>query len=140
MVKVFDWKEEYSVGVREIDAQHQELVAILNELNGALLKAKGAEISGPIIARLAEYAARHFADEERLLKKYAYPEERQHKAEHDSFLARLGKFRKEYERGNKLVAVDLMQFVKQWFVDHLQTTDYRYASFLKEQRLEGQRK
>ena len=132
MIKVFDWKEEYSVGVKELDAQHQKLVAILDELNSALLKAKGAEISGPIIDRLAAYAKEHFATEERLFKKYNYPEERQHKAEHNSFLTQLNKFRKEYDRGNKLVAVDLMQFVKKWFVDHLQTTDYRYVPFLKE--------
>lgn len=131
MVKIIQWEEGFSVGVKEIDEQHKELVAILDDLYNAMLKAKGKEILEVTLQRLTDYTAKHFAMEERLFKKYNYPEARAHKAEHDAMLRKLTKFKKEHKRG-ELVGVDLMNFLKDWFINHLQTTDYRYVPFFKE--------
>ncbi len=132
MVQIIEWQDEYSVGIEEVDAQHKELVAILDDLYNALLKAQGAEVVGSTLERLTEYTRNHFATEERLFKKYSYPEEQEHKKEHGEFLQKLNSFIKEHERGNKLIGVDLVHFVRDWFEDHFKVTDYRYSSFFKE--------
>jgi hemerythrin len=38
---LFDWKETYSVGVKEIDNQHKMLVGTLNELFEAMRNTRG---------------------------------------------------------------------------------------------------
>lgn len=132
MVTVFAWKKEYSVEIPEIDAQHRQLVAILEDLNRAMRKAEGHKVLEVILDRLQQYATEHFATEERLFKKYRYPEEEDHKREHDEFLIKLAACRKAAFRNGKLSSTELMQLIEQWFVDHMQTTDYRYVPFFQE--------
>lgn len=127
---IFAWKDEYSVGIEEIDQQHRQLVGILDELYTAMLKARGAEQVEATLERLFAYTREHFATEERLFRKHCYPEEREHAAEHAALIARLTKFRKEHQRG-KPVGVELMLSIKEWFVEHLQTTDHRYVGFFR---------
>jgi len=132
MAQIFWWREEYSVGIKEIDEQHKQWVNILNELGTALLEFKGHEVVESVLKRLINFTREHFATEERLFKKYNYPEEKAHKAEHDKLLEKVSKFQQDYDRGHKMVGVDLMEYLKNWFKDHVQTTDYRYAPFFKE--------
>ena len=132
MVKIIEWQDEYSVGVEEIDAQHKELVETLDDLYNALLKAKGYEAAESTLERLTKYTREHFVTEERLFKKYRYPEEQEHKQEHAQFLQKLNSFIKAHERGDKRIGVDLVHFVRDWFENHLKVTDYRYISFFKE--------
>ncbi len=131
MVRIIDWDAQFSVGIKEIDEQHQVLVEILDDLYNAMLKAKGKEVAQETLDRLFAYTRSHFATEERLFKKYCYPEEQEHKAEHDGMLNRLNKFQRDFKDG-KLISVDLMLFLKEWFVNHLQTTDHRYIDFFRE--------
>ncbi|MFZ5776290.1 MAG: bacteriohemerythrin [Thermodesulfobacteriota bacterium] len=127
---IFAWKNEYEVGIEEIDRQHRELVAILDDLYTAMLNARGVEQVESTLERLTQYTKNHFATEERLFKKHAYPEEREHAAEHAAMLARVAKFRREHQHG-KAVGVELMHYLKGWFVEHLQTTDHRYVPFFR---------
>jgi hemerythrin len=46
-------------------------------------------------------------------------------------LERVNRFRKEYDLGKPVGGI-LMNFLKEWFVEHLQTTDYRYVLFFQE--------
>lgn len=47
-MSVFAWKEEYSVGIREIDDQHKQLVAMVNAIHKAMSKGEGRAILGDI--------------------------------------------------------------------------------------------
>ncbi|NJM14282.1 MAG: hypothetical protein HC896_01855 [Bacteroidales bacterium] len=40
-MSLITWNEKYSVGIKEIDNQHVNLVNIINELHDAMLKGKG---------------------------------------------------------------------------------------------------
>ncbi|MGV1100183.1 bacteriohemerythrin [Thiovibrio sp. JS02] len=131
MVRIIEWDQKFSVGIKEIDDQHKVLTEILDDLYNAMLKAKGREVAQATLDRLFTYTKTHFTTEERLFKKYCYPEEEKHKAEHEAMLKRLNKFQRESKDG-KAISVDLMLFLKGWFIDHLQTTDHRYVEFFKQ--------
>lgn len=130
-MKIIAWKETFSVGIKEIDDQHRVLVDILDELYYAMLKAKGIELVESTLEKVIQYTKTHFATEELLFKKYSYPEEKGHKAEHDAMLKKVMAFQRDFKNG-QLIGVDLMHFLNKWFVEHLQTTDYRYVKFFKE--------
>lgn len=129
-MKIIEWDEKFSVGIKEIDDQHKVLVEILDELYLAMLKARGNEVVEATLDKVIRYTKSHFSTEELLFKKYSYPEEKLHKAEHDAMLKKVDAFRRDFKNG-KLIGVDLMHFLKKWFVEHLQTTDYRYVKFFK---------
>ena len=49
---LFTWNAQYSVGVRELDAQHKTLVDLLNVLYDAMNSGKSNEVLGKIINKL----------------------------------------------------------------------------------------
>ena len=60
---LIQWSDELSDGVRELDAQHQRLIQMINELNDAMLQGKGKDALSEVIAGLHQYARTHFASE-----------------------------------------------------------------------------
>jgi hemerythrin len=48
------WKNDFSVGIPEMDHQHQRLVTMINQLDEAMGKGKGKEVIGKILAELGQ--------------------------------------------------------------------------------------
>ena len=126
----FTWNEKYSVHIREIDEQHKKLVALINELFEAMKAGKDQEILGKVIAVLLTYAKSHFATEERLMRDYGYPEYLVHKQVHDSLSKKVFDLNAEYQAGKPVLTVQLMNFLKDWLINHILGTDKKYSAFL----------
>ena len=73
-MKHMSWKEQYSVGAKEIDHQHQGLLNIINQLIESIDKGNEWRTTSAILDSLINYAYRHFATEEEYMKEAAYPE------------------------------------------------------------------
>jgi hemerythrin-like metal-binding protein len=63
-----DWSEAYATGVRQIDDQHRRLFEMVNSLEKQLQRNEPPERLAWVLKELADYAARHFACEEDLMK------------------------------------------------------------------------
>jgi hemerythrin len=122
------WSDKYSMNIKEIDGQHQQLVKMINELHDAMLQAKSKEIVTVIIARMAEYTQYHFSTEEKYMKQFSYPQYATHKREHEKFIEQVSKFKKDYENGKAGLSYELMNFLKEWLVNHIESSDKKYAS------------
>jgi len=55
----FVWKSRYSVGVRDLDRQHQTIMQGLNELHEELMNGKINEAVVPLVNNLVSIAAEH---------------------------------------------------------------------------------
>ena len=55
MSKFVEWSNELSVGIEEIDTQHQVLVDLLNQIHEAIQQRHGAEVTQDIVLKLDEY-------------------------------------------------------------------------------------
>jgi methyl-accepting chemotaxis protein/hemerythrin len=127
----FPWNTSLSVNIKQIDEQHQVLVAMINELHRAMkLKQSNAAI-GSILDRLVEYTVNHFGHEEKLFAQYGYPEEKAHVEIHRKLVAQVSDIQKKFEDGEAMVSMELMTFLKDWLVNHIQGTDKKYSSFLR---------
>ena len=62
------WNSEYSVGIDQIDKQHQKLVLLINTLFDAMKEGKGKERQGHILNELVQYTDYHFKCEEELFE------------------------------------------------------------------------
>ena len=129
---LIQWNAGYSVGVASLDGQHQQLIGILNELHEAMAAAKADSVLTEIVTRLGSYARMHLDTEERLLKTNSYPEFAQHKAQHDAYVSKVQAFQSELGSRRVAVTVELLQFLKKWWMDHILGTDRRYTEFLNQ--------
>jgi hemerythrin len=127
---LFNWKEEYSVKIREIDEQHKKLVALINELNDAMGQRQAKAALENILGRLVNYTATHFANEERLLQTNGYPWFPEHKEKHEKMTAKVLALQQEYRQGKMTLSIEVMNFLKNWLDKHILGTDMNYSEFL----------
>ena len=127
---LFTWNDSYSVGVREIDQQHEKIMKFINDLNGAMLEKKGREVVGKILKELINYTASHFAVEEKLMSQHGYPEYDEHKAKHDKMVDKVLALQKDVDANKLTVTSDVMKFLQDWLNKHIMGTDKKYGPFL----------
>lgn len=129
------WSDKYSMNIKEIDEQHKNLVKMINELHDAMLNARSKEVALGIINNMAEYTQYHFSTEEKYMVQYKYPDYVAHKKEHDRFIQQVGNFKKDYEGGKAGLSFELLNFLKDWLVGHIQESDRKYSPFFNEKGL-----
>ena len=129
-MRLINWEEKYSVKIKDIDDQHSKLIDLINQLHEAMKEAKGKEVVGGIISELVSYTKHHFSAEEKLMKENSYPEYAKHKTEHDNLTNKVVEFQNSYKSGKAPLSMDLMQFLKDWLVNHIMKVDKEYSGFL----------
>jgi hemerythrin len=129
---MFDWSPNYSVAIGSVDAQHQSLFAIARELHTAMMAGQGKASLARILDRLVQYTAVHFAHEERLMRLHDYPDFAAHKIEHDALVRQVLNFQDDFRSGRATVTVQLLQFLCDWLLKHIQGSDLKYAPYLKQ--------
>jgi hemerythrin len=128
---LIEWTASLKLGIEEIDNQHRVLITMINDLNDAMRKGQGKAILGKIIDGLTSYTATHFKVEEEYFKKLAYPQAASHLVEHDNFMRRVGEFRTSFGQSQLGLSVDIVNFLSDWLVNHIQGTDRKYVPHFK---------
>lgn len=125
------WNEKMAVGVNLLDTDHQKLVGMLNELYDAVTKGHGKESLGKVLDGLVDYTKIHFAHEETFFAQTNYPEAAAHKKEHDALTQQVLEVQKKYKSGvTTTLSLEVMNFLKNWLVNHIQASDKKYGPYL----------
>ena len=124
------WQDKYSVGIRQIDDQHKQLISMINELNDAMLAGKGKDVLMTVLNKLASYCVSHFSVEEKLFDTHVYPETADHKDKHQKMTAKVTALIGEVQSGKSTVSIEVMNFLKNWLDKHIMETDKKYGSYL----------
>ena len=126
------WRDDFRIGIDEVDQEHQELIGLINETHAAL----GSDRSGERVeAFLGEIFARisaHFALEEKAMQVRRYPDAAAHKADHERLLDDLRDLMDEQADGRALDEADFASRLEAWFGNHFRTFDARLHHFLIE--------
>ena len=75
---LIEWDPSLTVGDKQIDRDHQALVATINELCEAVVNNNGADIIERILLELTDYVEYHFNYEEQIMRRYHYPGTSEH--------------------------------------------------------------
>lgn len=126
----FEWKQDYSVGIHQLDQQHQKLVGMLNEIYEALNRGEGREALGSILDNLVSYTRTHFSTEERLMSAHGYPDYAVHKEKHDKMAEKVLDYRRKLAAGEIGSPIEISNFLKNWLARHILDTDRNYGPFL----------
>jgi methyl-accepting chemotaxis protein len=125
------WDASIQMGIRVVDTQHRRLVDLINKLNRAMKLRKGRQAMTAVLTELVDYTKQHFGDEEKLMRQYDYEEIGDHEGQHKHFVAKMTDLHQQVGRGNSMVTMDLMDFLKDWLVNHIKGTDKKYQAFFK---------
>lgn len=129
-MSIIKWSDEYSVSIRQVDAQHKQLIALINQFHDAMTAGKAKDVMEKVFSELVTYTKFHFAKEEELLKTYNYPGLLAHKTKHDELTKKVFKYHDEFKSGKNILSIELMNFLKDWLVNHILGTDKQYSAFL----------
>ena len=88
------------------------------------------EAVGNALGKLIDYTGTHFEHEEKLFAQHNYPEQKGHKEIHKKLVAQVVEFQNQFKSGEKDVSLELMEFLKDWLLDHIKKTDKKYMPFL----------
>lgn len=122
------WKPEYNLGISIIDEQHHGIVTTINSLFFAIQNNHGEKILHPIIDMVHDYTRIHFDVEEDFLKKYGYPNLKQHHKLHNDLIHKLNVVGKKSLMSNN--PLEFMEFLKNWWIDHICEKDKEFLDYL----------
>jgi hemerythrin-like metal-binding protein len=124
------WTKDLELGIPTIDEQHKKLVAMINSLHRAVEKndAAGAK---RVLQELIEYTGYHFGTEEKFFDQHGYPETDAHKTIHKKLVDKVLAFKRKFDAGEEFLSQELLNFLKDWLVNHIGFTDRKYAPFLQ---------
>jgi len=126
-MSLIDWKPEFAVGIDDVDHEHQEMVALINELYGQL---KAGEITkdsvSTFLGEIHAKIAAHFALEEHIMQQARYDRFVEHKADHDLLLDDIGDIMERYQADRYFKYEDVLsEHLRDWFTVHFRTHDAR---------------
>jgi hemerythrin len=125
------WKESYNVGIATVDAQHRQLVALINELHDGMRNGVANEMLSKVFDRLVKYTETHFSDEEAMLTAQRYPNLPAHKEQHAKFTKSVRDLAADYRAGRVALSLPVMTFLKNWLTTHILDSDQQYAAYLR---------
>lgn len=127
---ILNWSKEYSVDIHSIDREHQQLFDMLNELHDAMKVGKGTQIAPTVLGRLVAYTRGHFANEESMMIRAAYPNLANHKVEHDNLTSKVTEFMQDVNEGKVVLSMELLELLRTWLQSHIGRCDKQYSRHL----------
>lgn len=132
-VDLFHWSNDFNVDIQEIDEQHKVLIDLLNQLHEAIRGLRGKAASREILDRLAEYTRTHFLLEESLMRVTHYPGFEIHKQQHEDLIKQISELQRKLDEENASISFELLHFLKNWLIQHINESDKRFGKFFTEQ-------
>ena len=130
---VITWKNEYSVGVDELDQGHKKLIGMINELYLAMINDRGQRMVRTIISDMLGYAQDHMTLEEEYLRRSKYLGILDHQRAHEQFLAKGLDLKQRSDAGDFVLSYEVIQFLSDWLNEHILETDMLYIPAFKKE-------
>ena len=120
-----EWTAEYSIGIAEVDQEHESLIAQINKLYDQLNLPLDIDTIESMLADIQDDISTHFALEELLMQESGYAEYEAHRQDHERLLDEIHDlvfhFGEDPENGRILLGNRLSD----WFSQHFKGFDAR---------------
>ncbi len=130
-IEKFEWKEELSVDIPEIDELQKKMFALLNVLIDLKDNDKDGKECSNMVAELNEYSKYFFSKEEEYLRRCGYPEIDYHAKEHRKFVKNAISLRRQVTEDKENLSYEVIIQLQEWLVQHIMTSDLLYVPFLR---------
>ncbi len=123
------WSDVNRVGIPIIDEQHRGIISSINSLHYFMQTGRGHEIIRPTMIIIKQYTLVHFKTEENLLSEAGYPELERHLLLHRALVNKTNRI--AVGKNPKNDADTILRFLKQWWLNHINSEDRKYAPYLQ---------
>ena len=138
------WKEQYRLGMEEVDRQHKEL---FERLSSFISTVRSDEMEWeekiPEIKKtlnfMQDYVVEHFDSEEEFQQEIGYPEHEEHHEIHEQFKGKIEEFadRFEEEGYEEELVQEFSGKLMTWLIKHVTGDDQKISEYL-ESKEEGE--
>ncbi|HRG71643.1 MAG TPA: bacteriohemerythrin [Thauera aminoaromatica] len=129
-MEIFPWDSNFATGIAVIDAQHQQLVALLNRLVTHLAFQSDAPTLNSVFDQLRDYVEVHFTTEEALWQAHLgeYAGVAGHHESHVRFIDEVLRLKaEESTKPFETVIENIVNFLTRWLALHILEADRRMA-------------
>lgn len=74
-------------------------------------------------------SASHFTTDDKYMSRFGFPKYEHHKDEHDAFTRKIMDFKMKYDEGSIGLSFEVMDFLEDWLLKHIQGADREYGPF-----------
>jgi hemerythrin-like metal-binding protein len=106
-------------------------VEALNQLYAAMDQGTDKEEIVKVLNFLRDYTVMHFSTEESLMIQHNYPDASAHFAAHSDLVIQVSDFMSNYRTGNIVGMREMLKFLENWLVGHIQGKDKALGAYLK---------
>lgn len=120
---MYEFKEEFATGIEQIDAEHERLFEIADQIyelkNEEFIPDKYDNIRA-ILEELKDYTLTHFAHEEAYMESIGYKQIFIQKVQHDALRNQIENWDIDAIDENQDATIDeILKIVTDWLVDHI---------------------
>jgi len=127
-VAIVEWSDDFNTGVPDIDMEHRQLFALINDFHDKFLNGSADTAIKAAIDALVGYVDYHFTREEALLDACRYQGTEDHKRQHRELREQIEWYRKSYiEAPAEFDFKDFVNFLVYWVESHITVTDMGYV-------------
>ena len=129
---LIEWREEFRVGVPEVDHEHEELIRVINELYAVTRQSNERESVIDFLGEIYARISAHFALEEKVMQERHYDQYSEHKADHERLLDGIREIMDDFELGayGRDYGSALTDHLRTWFTEHFRTHDARLHQYI----------
>lgn len=128
-MELFQWKNELSVGNKEIDSQHQKWFEILNDAHNKMLghiKSNIGSIGPDALKKVIDYTKYHFLLEENYMTEIGFSDFDRHKNLHKDFIRKIDQVVLDLHRGEYVLNSEIIKIIENWLVEHILKEDQKF--------------
>lgn len=119
-----------SLGLPELDVEHQLQVRLVESLRRSVAAGQGRAVQGELLQRLEDASNVHFMSEELLMRLHAWERYEQHTEEHRRLLEELKGLRVLFERGGPDAVGVALDQLQTWLGSHVRGMDRAFADYV----------
>ncbi len=134
-MEIINWKNEFSVGVQEMDDQHKKLIGMINRLIEEQHTLTDPKTIAELLTDMTDYAQIHFRAEEYLMAEYGYDRKSQQEEQHKAFIDKTISFYSVSDLGPNILSEALLDYLSIWLVNHILKEDMKYKVFFRNKGL-----
>jgi len=122
-MSLLQWKDDFKVGITEVDHEHRELIGLINELHENAKEDPDIDRVLEALGDIFALISAHFALEEKMMRDTHYPAYGDHKEDHETLLDDLRDIMDVVEDDGTFDERQLSIDLNRWFGDHFRTHD-----------------
>lgn len=122
---ILQWDHSLDTHIPSIDAEHQRLLQLLNDLHDAINAQQGEGVVEQTLIGLSGYVQDHFREEEAYMEQVHCPYLQEHRAEHREFGRQLQGYTNRLAAGGRELATEIFEFLVNWFMNHIHALDQK---------------